>query len=214
MTRFALWARAPKNTAGWPPGALAQSTNLVNRASSPNTFAGHGPLARSVFWCSGPGLRLVSRASSPNTLAGQTPPLVTKLRRHFSEELFLTWALLGFAPQCSGPGVNSSLCEEWEGLAGLGGKADSSTTIQRDAEERGAVGGRDHFAGRHVGNLCSSWNKDYCRFGQRCRYEHRCSRKLQDGTICESSLHTEKNHGTMGHYLNKVLSGTMNHGNW
>ena len=25
---------------------------------------------------------------------------------------FLTWALLGFAPQCSGPGVNSSLCEE------------------------------------------------------------------------------------------------------
>ena len=98
---------------GRPPGALAQSANLVNRASSPNTFAGHGPLARSVFWCSGPGLRVVSRASSPNTLAGQTPPLVTKLRRHFSEELFLTWALLGFAPQCSGPGVNSSLCEEW-----------------------------------------------------------------------------------------------------
>ena len=26
------------------------------------------------------------------------------------------WALLGFALQCSGPGVNSSLCEEWLSL--------------------------------------------------------------------------------------------------
>ena len=31
---------------GRTPGAPAQSASLVNRASSPNTFAGHGPLAQ------------------------------------------------------------------------------------------------------------------------------------------------------------------------
>ena len=34
-------------------------------------------------------------------------------------ELFFTWALLGFAPQRSCPGVNSSLCEEWTNLSVL-----------------------------------------------------------------------------------------------
>ena len=44
---------------GRTPGAPAQSASLVNRASSLNTFAGHGSLAQTVFWCSGPGLRMV-----------------------------------------------------------------------------------------------------------------------------------------------------------
>ena len=103
FTWLTLWA-----------GRRAHSASLVNRASSLNTFAGHGPLAQHCFWRSGPGTRVVRGASSPNTFAGQTPPLVTRLRRHFSEELYLTWALLGYAPQRLCPGVNSSLCEEWE----------------------------------------------------------------------------------------------------
>ena len=81
-----------------------------------------------------------------------------------------------------------------EGLAGLRGQADSSTAVQRDAEERGADSVRGHFVNQHVGNTCSSWNWGYCRFGQMCRYEHRCSRKLQNGYICESTFHNEKNH--------------------
>ena len=71
---------------GIPPAAPAHNASLVNRASSLNTFAGHGPLAHTVFWWAGPGLRVVSRASSPYTLAGQTPPVVTILRRHLSSE--------------------------------------------------------------------------------------------------------------------------------
>ena len=68
---------------------------VVSRASSLNTFAGHGPLAHTVLRWDCPDLRVVSRASSLNTFAGQTPPLVAILRRHCSEELFLTWALVG-----------------------------------------------------------------------------------------------------------------------
>ena len=87
--------KSPLYYMGIPPAAPAHNASLVNRASSLNTFAGHGPLAHTVFWWAGPGLRVVSRASSPYTLAGQTPPVVTILRRHCSEELFFTWALVG-----------------------------------------------------------------------------------------------------------------------
>ena len=99
-----LSKNAPSHFLSRAPGSPAHIVSLVNRASSLNTFAGHGCLACTVIWRSCLGLRLISRASSPNTFARQTPALVTISRRHFSEELFVTWALLGHALQRSSPG--------------------------------------------------------------------------------------------------------------
>ena len=51
-----------------------------------------------------------------------------------------------------------------------------------------------HFVSNQVGNLCPDWNWDNCRFGIKCKWQHRCSKMLQDGIICKDQWHTEKQH--------------------
>jgi len=84
-------------------------------------------------------------------------------------------------------------CDHELKKAGLGGRAVSPTAVRKDAEERGADGGRNHLVGYHVGNICTAWNWDTCRFGPRCRFKHWCSKKLQDGAFCAEN-HREMNH--------------------
>ena len=55
----------------------------------------------------------------------------------------------------------------------------------RNAEERGAFDGRE---------ICMNWNLRHCRFGEGCWHQHRCSKRLKDGTICKSSRHKEMSH--------------------
>ena len=94
-------------------GILAQEGSLVARASSLSSSRWHDPLPSSVSWRPGLKFGSVTRASSPSSWECHAPPHATVLRRWVSEELFLTWALLGLAPAASCPGVNSSFTEEW-----------------------------------------------------------------------------------------------------
>jgi len=93
----------------------------------------------------------------------------------------------------------SCLCSPCEhevkktGFSGLGEQADSPTAVGRDSEERDADGGRNHLVGYHVGNMCTAWNWGTCRFGQKCRFQHWCSKKLRDGSFCVE-YHREMDH--------------------
>ena len=76
------------------------------------------------------------------------------------------------------------------GLVGFGGQA-----VWRNVEEnRGDDVELGYSVGYHVGNLCSDWNWKKCRFGIKCKWQHRCSKMLQDGIICKDQWHTEKQH--------------------
>jgi len=78
--------------------------------------------------------------------------------------------------------------------AGLVRQIVGQTTAVEETTTRGADVELGHSVGYHVGNLCSNWNWDNCRFGIRCNFQHRCSKRLQDRTICESQWHRAKNH--------------------
>jgi len=79
-----------------------------------------------------------------------------------------------------------------DAAAGLGRQVVGQTTAVE--ETTGADVELGHSVGYQVGNLCSDWNWDNCRFGIRCKFEHRCSKRLQDGTVCEDQWHRAKNH--------------------
>merc|ERR1712126_19030 len=68
--------------------------------------------------------------------------------------------------------------------------------VSRNVEEnRGTDVEQGHHVGYHVGNLCSEWNRGKkCRYGIKCKWQHRCSKLLNDGTICKNQWHTEKEH--------------------
>jgi len=76
------------------------------------------------------------------------------------------------------------------GLAGFGGQA-----VRRNFEEmRGDDVELGYPVGYHVGNLCSGWNWGKCKFGIKCKWQHRCSKMMPDGVICKDQWHTERQH--------------------
>ena len=44
------------------------------------------------------------------------------------------------------------------------------------------------------GNICADWNWHWCRYGIKCKWEHKCSKSLQDGTICKDKWHKAMDH--------------------
>jgi len=76
------------------------------------------------------------------------------------------------------------------GLTGFGGQA-----VGRNVEENRDDVELGYSVGyHHVGNLCSDWNWSKCRFGIKCKWQHRCSKMMQDGFICKDQWHTERQH--------------------
>ena len=76
------------------------------------------------------------------------------------------------------------------GLVGFGGQAG-----RRNFEEnRGDDVELGYPVGYHVGNLCSGWNWGKCKFGIKCKWQHRCSKMMPDGVICKDQWHTERQH--------------------
>ena len=69
--------------------------------------------------------------------------------------------------------------------------ASQTTAVEKTGRADVELG---HFVDYQVGNLCSNWIWDNCRFGIRCKFQHRCSKVLPDGTICEDQWHRAKNH--------------------
>ena len=109
LQKISKW-RSPRRAGG----ILAQSSRLVAEASSQSSSQWHDLMPSTDSCRFGLKFGPVTRASSPSSWECHAPPDATVLRRWVSEELFLTWALLGLAPAASCPGVNSSFTEEWE----------------------------------------------------------------------------------------------------
>ena len=57
----------------------------------------------------------------------------------------------------------------------------------------GQGGGGQSGGGGHVGQFCSAWNGGDCRFGQNCKFFHKCSRLTPSGAFCGQN-HRSKDH--------------------
>ena len=98
------------------------------------------------------------------------------------------------------------------GHLGLGGAGSTGMVGSGGGRGSGGLGGGGHGVGNHanqgasgqaagnpagghdhVGNICSLWNAGQCKYGQNCKFSHKCSRITATGAICGQS-HKSKDH--------------------
>ena len=98
------------------------------------------------------------------------------------------------------------------GHLGLGGAGSTGMVGSGGGRGSGGFGGGGHGVGNHanqgasgqaagnpagghdhVGNICSLWNAGQCKYGQNCKFSHKCSRITATGAICGQS-HKSKDH--------------------
>ena len=72
------------------------------------------------------------------------------------------------------------------GGLGRGAGAVVSNTLPAGAGVGAAGGG-------HIGQLCSAWNQGNCRFLTACKFFHKCSAKMTNGSICQQG-HKARDH--------------------